>query len=59
DGSSTPLITELTLPLPPITTLDIAGLTLASGFVPLSYELWLGAQDGAGRHYFTRYTLTP
>lgn len=59
DGSSTPLITELTLPLPPITTLDIAGLTLASGFVPLSYELWLGAQDGAGRRYFTRYTLTP
>jgi hypothetical protein len=59
DGSSTPLITELMPPLPPSTTLDIAGLTLASGFVPLSYELWLGAQDAAGRRYFTRYTLMP
>ena len=59
DNSSVPLITELTPPLPPSSTLDIAGLALASGFVPLSYELWLGAQDAAGRRYFTRYTLTP
>jgi hypothetical protein len=39
--------------------LAVAGLTLATGFVPLSHVLWLGAQDAAGRRYFSSYTLTP
>ena len=57
-ASSAPLMTELTPPLPPSTTLEIAGLTLPTDFVPPSYELCLGAQDAAGRRYDRRYTPT-
>jgi len=57
DGSSAPLVTPYTPPLPPTTTLSLTALTLADGFIATSYELWLGAQDTLGRRYYTRYTL--
>ncbi len=59
DGVVAPLVTDTAPPLPPLTTLALPGLTLAASFVPISYEVWLGAQDSAGRRYYTRYSLTP
>jgi len=59
DGASAPMVTNYAPPLPPATTLSLAALTLADGFLPTSYELWLGAQDTLGRRYYTRYTLQP
>ncbi|WP_077032596.1 hypothetical protein [Pelomonas sp. KK5] len=59
DGQSNPLVTDSAVPLPPTTSFALPALALGSSFVPTSYELWLGAQDSAGRRYYTRYTLTP
>ncbi len=59
DGDGAPRVTDTAPPLPPLTTLALAGLALDPGFVPTSYEVWLGAQDGAGRRYYTRYSLAP
>jgi len=59
DASKAPLITDSTPPLPPATGLTLAGISVPDAYVPTRYELWLGAQDSAGRRYFTRYTLQP
>jgi len=59
DGENAPLVTDTAVPLPPSTTLALAGLTPDAGFVATSYEVWLGAIDSSGRRYYTRYTLAP
>ena len=59
DPTQAPLITDTAPPLPPSTTLALAGISVPDAFVASNYELWLGAQDAAGRRYYTRYTLTP
>lgn len=59
DASQAPLIKDSTPPLPPATGLTLAGISVPDAYVPTRYELWLGAQDSAGRRYFTRYTLQP
>lgn len=55
DGSSAPLITDYTVPLPPSTQLTLP--VPSPSFTPNSYHLWLGSQDSQGRRYMTRYTL--
>jgi len=59
DPTQAPLINDTAPPLPPSTTLALAGISVPDTFVASNYELWLGAQDAAGRRYYTRYTLTP
>lgn len=59
DASQAPLISDSAPPLPPLTTFALAGITVPANFVATRYELWLGAQDAAGRRFFTRYTLQP
>ncbi|MEL4181023.1 hypothetical protein [Roseateles sp. PN1] len=59
DPTQAPLINDTTPPLPPSTTLALAGISVPDAFVASNYELWLGAQDVAGRRYYTRYTLAP
>lgn len=59
DASQAPLIQDGTPPLPPASGLSLAGISVPDAYLPTRYELWLGAQDSAGRRYFTRYTLQP
>lgn len=54
-----PLVTDTAPPLPPRVAFDLAALNLATGAAPVGVELWLGAQDAAGRRYYSRYSITP
>ncbi|MGN6830741.1 hypothetical protein [Paucibacter sp. M5-1] len=52
-------ISDFTPAFPPASTLSLPALSAQAGQTPLAYELWLTAQDGAGRRLVTRYTLQP
>jgi hypothetical protein len=51
-----PAFIDTEAPPPPKTTLTLAALTLPSES-GVTVELWLVAQDSAGRRYYTRYAL--
>ncbi|WP_310383800.1 hypothetical protein [Roseateles sp.] len=51
-----PLFVDTEPPTAPLTTLTLAPVALSSS-ATVSAELWLGAQDSAGRRYYTRYAL--
>lgn len=55
-GGIIPLFTDATPPLPPKTTLTLAGLSLPTPLT-MTAEIWLGAQDMQGRRYYSKYTL--
>jgi len=54
-----PLVTDTAPPLPPRVAFELAALNLAAGVAPGGVELWLGAQDAAGRRFYSRYSITP
>ena len=55
-GFVLPLFVDTEPPNPPKTTLALAPVALPNS-ATVSAELWLGAQDAAGRRYYTRYAL--
>jgi hypothetical protein len=59
NATQVPLIKDLVPGLPPTTGLSLDALTPSDSVVPTSYELWLSAQDSAGRRYLTRYSVLP
>ncbi len=55
-GFLLPLFVDTEPPNAPISTLTLAPVALPSS-ASVSAELWLGAQDMAGRRYYTRYAM--
>jgi hypothetical protein len=53
-ATGSPSIVEATVPLPPKTSVALTGSFTPA--VAVTTEIWLGAQDAAGRRYYTRYT---
>lgn len=47
--------------LPPAsgTAIKVPAITIPRGFLPVSYEVLLGAQDSLGRRYYSKFTSTP
>lgn len=58
-SSASATISDFTPAFPPASTLSLPAVAAQAGQTPLAYELWLTAQDGAGRRLVTRYTLQP
>ncbi|MBI5922129.1 MAG: hypothetical protein HY847_10860 [Betaproteobacteria bacterium] len=50
---------DATLPVVTGTGIKIPKLTIPSGFVPIRYQVWLGAQDSLGRRYFSQFSAVP
>jgi len=58
-ATSPALIRDATLPITKTTTATIPAFAVSQDFVPLSYQIWLGAQDSLGRRYYSKYTSAP
>ncbi len=58
-AAQAPLIKDVFPGLPVSSGLSLDPLALTDGVVPTGYELWLSAQDSAGRRYLTRYSVLP
>lgn len=57
--AASPIITDLSAPLPPSTSVSLAAPVLGAGFTATGYKIWLTALDALGRKYLTCYTLGP
>lgn len=56
-GGASPLMVQTVPPASGKTSMALAALSLPSDLVPTRAEIWLHAQDAAGRRYITRYSL--
>lgn len=58
-GSSSYVYSDATLPLVTGTGITVPALTIPAGYVPIRYQVLLGAQDNLGRRYFSQFIGTP
>ena len=54
-----PLIQDATIPVVAITSVRMPPAVPPPGFVPVGYQVWLGAQDAQGRRYYSKFTSAP
>jgi len=55
-GGFVPMLVDTVPPLPPTASVDLVGLSLPTPLT-LTAEIWLGAQDSAGRRFYSKYSL--
>lgn len=58
-ATATPLIQDPATLATAINGTQLPAAVVPSGFVPLSYQVWLGAQDAVGRRYYSKYSSAP
>lgn len=58
-ATATPLIQDATIPASAATSAQVPAAVVPADFVPLSYQVWLGAQDSLGRRYYSKYSSAP
>ena len=54
-----PQVRDASLGPTPATSASLPAIVLGSSYVPRSYQVWLGAEDGQGRRFFSKYASTP
>ncbi|MCX7174638.1 MAG: hypothetical protein NT159_12110 [Proteobacteria bacterium] len=47
------------IPPAPGTAIKVPAISIPGGFLPVSYQIWLGAQDNLGRRYYSKFTSKP
>lgn len=58
-SASSYVYSDATLPLVTGTGIKVPALIIPAGFVPVRYQVLLGAQDSLGRRYFSQFVGTP
>jgi hypothetical protein len=53
-AGASPQITDNPVPLDNVTSAKVNPTVLPAGFVPTTYEVWIGAVDNLGHRYFTQ-----